>query len=492
MSENFHLILNVIVYFLDFGAIICMMFVLTTDQRYFEMITNIFENWEKGPIQDIIVINSTERDSCVENYEYLTEYTWPGTKVGCNCINMINYANSHNQTIPNSFLEFSGKIIIGSCPLSLLDLGCEEIDEVKEKKINSIGEKIFCVRRFNFSYLNNYDSNIISHSQNKCTNNFANCGVVDSVNNILCYNDTVCPLKPQLDDNTTNFHLLTINDEDKIEHIVKFYSQFYTDFQLSQGNVCIYNSEVNTFIENLYELFNEKKHMKCSTRIIENIKYDFRYTPLLAIKTSNLFRKNSKLFNEIKSLPSFPLQFFEYPIYLFGRKYVGWHKKCRKDLSQFQKINLISKKLQKYPMFYLIYSLFILIYCMLFIMILKELLHEQFLFKIGIIVFHMILILIIFSMVINDYFEIFEGIEISLSIVKKRCSDKETNFLVVMVLEILENISKLYMITIILYVTMLLLSLFKISLTVYKIYKRALLRRIMDGRMNEFEMMLIV
>jgi hypothetical protein len=63
MTENFHLFLNVIVYFLNFSGIICMMFIVTLNFHHLEMIGHIISNWKLSPINNINTIDFAIKDA---------------------------------------------------------------------------------------------------------------------------------------------------------------------------------------------------------------------------------------------------------------------------------------------------------------------------------------------------------------------------------------------------------------------------------------------
>ena len=79
MIENFHLFLNVVVYFLNFSGIICMMFVITINYNYFAMVDQLFLNWNMGFIKEVIIVNKTRAEKefeCPDNYDHLFKYKW--------------------------------------------------------------------------------------------------------------------------------------------------------------------------------------------------------------------------------------------------------------------------------------------------------------------------------------------------------------------------------------------------------------------------------
>ena len=65
MIENFQLFLNVIMYFLNFSSIICMMFIITANFNYVNIFGDVLNNWSNGPIEDLRLIKKTSAE--IEN-----------------------------------------------------------------------------------------------------------------------------------------------------------------------------------------------------------------------------------------------------------------------------------------------------------------------------------------------------------------------------------------------------------------------------------------
>lgn len=495
MIENFQLFLNVVVYFLNFSGIICMMFVITSNFSYFTMVNQIFYNWSLGPIEDIKIfekIKSEKEYMCPDNYEYLFKFQFPGTKSGCNCLNIFNMTG---------YTEFENKLLPGSCSLMLVKFGCQTVADLPSKTLHSIEDKFYCIHRKEFNYLQNYRENIFDIS---CPTGRKSCGIIDSVGNLLCIElEKECAINGN-EKNIDSLNYININRNNftKISYsfldtpqLIQDISKKFIQFSLSQGLTCINNDEINLNQEDIHELFNSRKTMKCATQLFENnlkFKYDTRYKPLAMLNTDSVFYKEDFIKTNLETLPKFPKSYFTSPIIISGRNYIGWHKKCKDFIFQFQSMHKLSQKIENYSIFYLIYSLVMLIYCMLFIMIFKELIYEQYTLKICIILIHVLMILVLFSLVLADYLEITKYLDLCFLIIKKRCSDEETNRLILFVLDVFRDIARLYMITIILDIIMILLSIIKIMLTLYKLYKRSILERLIQGRTDEYEMMLIM
>lgn len=495
MSENFHLLLNIITYFLNFASIISLMFMITLNFRYFNMLEGLFKNWQSGIISDILVIeniqnvrknfvdekngniNEYESKICPENYELLLSYKWPGTKDGCNCLGIYNMTN---------YEEFENKLLNGACSLILLEIGCSQVKGIDSKLMHNLGNYFICVKRNNFNYMNNYTN--LFHL--KCPIDYINCGIIDSVGNYLCLEKgQSCSINIESQPLFLNIESVL---KDGLKNLLLNYFKSFIEFKMTQGNVCINNEEFNILSEDVYELYNSRKYIKCATNLNDNLKYDNRFKSLFYVNTSSIFYYENELKNSIKQLPNFSSNFFNYPLTIYGRKYIGWNKNCGHLLDQLKNMNHLIHKLETYSIIYLLYSLVVLVYCMLFIMIFKELIYGKYILKIIIIFIHLLLMIIIFLVMLDDYLLFKNTKNFLYVIIKKRCSDEETNRLMIFVLSNLQDAMHYYQLTITYYLIMIIISLFKIFLILFKIYKRSILRRMQRGNLQEFEMVLLM
>jgi hypothetical protein len=104
----------------------------------------------------------------------------------------------------------------------------------------------------------------------------------------------------------------------------------------------------------------------------------------------------------------------------------------------------------------------------------------------------MLLISILLSFLVNDFVLIKKAKTLLMDIMIQQCSDDITNKSFVYVIDIMEQVNELYLMTIILYVIMLFISIFKILLTSYKIYKNRILQSITNGNLEAIEMVLLL
>lgn len=486
MIENFQLFLNVIIYFLNFSSIICMMFIITANFNFVYMFGDVLNNWSKGQIDKIHVVDKTSAENqnyCPEGFEYLFKFSWPGTKSGCNCKGITNIKN---------MADYEDNITIGSCSITQITQGCKMIPETPGKLIHSIYDKYYCIKRSkNFNYKMNYKDKIF---ENECPRAMKNCGIVDTLNNYLCVEtEQQCPIELiNIDRNIDK------NDDSNkdISQVLIDLSRFFVDLKISQGPVCINNPEINMLTTNIYQLVNKYKKMKCPTKITvgrkESIHHDNRYYKLMNFPTNAIYYKEDFLMKNIQQLPEFPKEYFELPVTLYGRNYIGWKKKCESDLPKLYETYYFLSNLEIYSLIYLIASLIILIYCMILIMIMSELIHKKYLIKLVIIVIHLVIVFILFLFLLCDKFTLINLADFTLTIFKNSCSDHETNMLFLNLHMLILEIKRFFVLTIVFNLCILFLGLFKILLTIYKVYKIILLQRIIQGNVREFEMVLLI
>ena len=466
MTENFQLFLNVLMYFLNFKGIICLMFVVTLNSSYFQIFTQITKNWQLQPIIDVVTIHSK---ICPDGYSFLFNYQWPGTKEGCDCMNKFNLTG---------FKDNENKIKQGPCSSLLVALDCKSLKKTDLTFVNSWNNLTICAKRGDRNYLFSYSNNLVS--KQKCPLDKKSCGEIDSLGNLLCLNKTEkCPL------NNIVISKKLGNQNIKDEKV-----KLAIEFEVSQGKVCINKNETNTLTDSVFDLVNNKKNFKCTTKfsddILETHSYDQRFFNLTTIKTIDYFLQNEliHIYNDLVNINSFPKAFFDYDISLYSRNYIGWHKSCERLIHKLLEVEKILSRIESISTFYLIFSLIILIYCMLFIMILKELLHAQYYLNIGIILFYSVIVSLIVLLLIYDFFCIRKSRDTVEIIVRKGCSDHLTNLLFKYILSSINEIERLFILTIIFYISMFLLSILKLCLTYYKKYKRKLLRILSEHNSN--------
>jgi hypothetical protein len=420
------------------------------------MYGRILQNWSLSPIDDIKTISDT---LCPDDYDPLIKYTFPGIKDGCNCLGITN------TTLPN----YENKIIPGQCSYQLRQLGCVEITGIDRFTVRSLNNSNICLKRLNgFNYVHNYSAVVNSVY---CSKGKHDCGEIDTLGNRLCVNDGMsCP------------------SVDLIQKINPQIKDLFIEFIISQGEVCINNSEINLKGKK-YELYENRRFINCNTTL-NGIKYDNRYIRINNFATSQLF--NSSFLGYLNSLPEFPNIFTENPLTLYGRKYIGWSKTCENYLPLFLSFYNLTKRLEINPTIYLLVFLLLLLYCMFFIMILKELLYAHYNIKLILVILHKAFISILLAFIIADYNLIENSLTNFLILISNNCSDKETNLLMINIYDFMLAVRKLYLSTIVLLIVTVMICLFKLVVICLKMKKRSILRRFATGQVEYVELMLLV
>ena len=57
MLDKLHFLLNVLIYFLNFGGVICVLFIAVVKYDYFELMERILVNWNQNKLNSIRIIN---------------------------------------------------------------------------------------------------------------------------------------------------------------------------------------------------------------------------------------------------------------------------------------------------------------------------------------------------------------------------------------------------------------------------------------------------
>lgn len=185
MLDKLHFFLNVIVYFLNFGAIICILFIACVDFEYFDLIDKVFFNWNKPKIETIRIINI--------NNECLTEKKEEALLFDINNESNITEISQfyyyYRQIIPfvNGWCECKKddnliEVISGSCLKEELQT-CVDIDTIDKYILSptfEIDYKVCITKNDNFTYSSSFLSTIIPKEKINDTQNIL---VIDSVGN---------------------------------------------------------------------------------------------------------------------------------------------------------------------------------------------------------------------------------------------------------------------------------------------------------------------
>ena len=245
------------------------------------------------------------KPNCSSEEEILPLGKWDGFKEGCKCKNKIKDKACSNDDLGNN---------------------CKVIKAKKPRIYTKINSNYICVKKSNITYKDLMKSNQILPKDKECPKNYIKCGIIDTLENILCIpNNETCPIKLNDIININNEINSTIDD------------QILSIFKLNENITPCIDPAEKTWRS--YNILEEDK--KCRTKIFGKL-YDDRYEKIYIINTTkkNLYIDNSIIdfYDNRTSL--------EETIYLYARSFIGFKQKTIDKYYNNYK-NLISK--QKVP-----------------------------------------------------------------------------------------------------------------------------------------------
>lgn len=429
---------NVVIYFLNFGAIILLLYIVSCDLTIFSIFHQITINWNLSMISSIVI---TDESFCPNHTEILFSYTFPGIVEGCQCEN---------------------KLIPGECTDEEIKKGCRDIKGIYKSSFSQINNMTYCsFREKKYSYIDIYE-NRLHESKEKCKGKF--CGVADSIGNILCVN---------INENCPHIH---VNDNKELERILNQDNNFYVEFKLSHDKVCLNNDEYVFGISPIYPLLYNVKHSNCSSLLFSNISTDNRFHYIFTSFTNEVI--SSHYLKRLQSLPFFPQSFLNSKINVYGRTFIGWKLKCRPLFGDLPRINFLSYRISIYSPLYLIFSMFLLLYNLLFLMIMKETFIENPISELLLMILHSLSFIVIIIMLLIDDLNIDNVLSVIKQSIDMNCSDYHTMIVFVNLLHTTQYLQRKYREITILFFLMELVSIFKFGVLYYKLNKYYYVSRI--------------
>ena len=298
-----------------------------------DILLSLKNDMNKKPIFSL----SVSKENC-ENKLTIGEF--PGTSKGCNCLGR----NGHRL---ESYER--NRITKNSCSRNQSNSGCEDIDSIDKYDFNIWDSNYFCVDNNINNYIY-YLNNSVGEGE-KCPLNFKKCGILDTLNNILCIEDNLdCPInkliinnKNSYSENNINFKTLSLNNNKFLHYSNEFINdKIITNFQLSEGGFPCYNPLRYNTAYPQYILLNNFNEFMCIDKFNGNF-YDERYQLIDSISKKTLYTENGNLFNILIEKGGYPKFNFNTNINLYVRNYIGIRKNC-----VFREENFISiEKIEK-------------------------------------------------------------------------------------------------------------------------------------------------
>lgn len=284
---------------------------------------------------------------------------WQGIHLGCDC-------GKSNITVYKLYRRrCSSKL-----PESLL---CKNVKEIPEENLYNWKDAYLC--RSQLQYTNYRDiiqendlNFLVRSSEDLCPNNTRNCGVIDSVSNILCVKREIpCPM------NFIKFY----ESYDKIpenlrsETLIKLVNGFFVlsnnflkgkilvDFRIMDSQPCA-NPDYENEKTKPYLLDMKYGYDSCKIKKVGNHTYDKRYEILDQDNFKELYTLNNNLYLKIKELPNYDIE--KRPNKkLYARPYIGIKYECLKELEHERKLNGFTNRIfsledHMYQIFYIMLS----------------------------------------------------------------------------------------------------------------------------------------
>jgi hypothetical protein len=287
----------------------------TSDYTYLQ---GVGSNWINAPIMSI----NNENLICRTGEDNLIDDKWYGTTEGCYC--------------PNSLDFFIGALREGSCRDKRDSLlFCSNVRPVAPINYTTWRGRQLCVIRKPGTYIDL----IIAQNDKSCPMDHKSCGIVDTLNNVLCIpNNSECPMneiKVQPSNaeipNDKKYYVIKADGANFLFSNENKKGTIINQFKISDNQPCILPYFEN-MSGNLYLLDAMKKRNKCYRGIGDQVE-DKTYEKIDSYNKRNLFNDN-QLINILNTLPEFPLKDYNVPTNLYVREYVGVNPACMRELKQ--------------------------------------------------------------------------------------------------------------------------------------------------------------
>ena len=259
------------------------------------------------------IINSLEgkliysfelKNNCSSEEEILSLGEYEGFKEGC---------------------KFKDKNKDEQCSDDDIENNCTKT-QLKFQKINS---KYICVKKSKDTYIDLIKSKQIVSKDSECPNNYKSCGIIDTLENILCApKNDACPITMADIENSNIIH-----KNNSIYNINSTNSQILSMFILTENMLpCIVPGE------NIWRM---ESNRKCNKTIFGQL-YDDRYEKINGINTTEyeLYKDNSMLefYQNITIKKN-----LNQTIYLYARSFIGFKSESIDKYENYK--SLISKQI---------------------------------------------------------------------------------------------------------------------------------------------------
>jgi hypothetical protein len=285
---------------------------------------DISNNWGKNPLLNIVQSYSAQ---CPQDLHPLLEGNeWGGTVHGCDCVGIRDW------DIP---YEKRNRLNREWCDFNMTIAGCRDVKEVSPVKYSKWKDATLCAKRSNLNFTDFSKYSVVKGRS--CFGSFRQCGLMDTLGNVLCVESkSECPINKIIIQNQVtaepkdhNYTKIALNNYFNLFYTNEAIDQpIITDIKLSEGNVCIDPSEINTNYPQ-YALDRDISSYKCKTKVNGNA-FDTRFKIIDSENKRDLFSQNG-ITPLITNLPHFPVLSLDATIGIYNRNFIGWKPSCFGD-----------------------------------------------------------------------------------------------------------------------------------------------------------------
>ena len=258
-------------------------------------------------------------------------YTFPGSQVGCSCIDVDNYIFEQKGT---------HRVNPGICNLNQTLNKCKTIFDIDGKNLSLWGNGKFCYKKYETKesqlkgYLLMLNNSVLENEE--CEKGYKKCGKLDDMGNYLCIKeDDDCPINDikvtvsqQPDLEKLNYSYILINNK------FFYYSNtsekpVITKLKVTEdGKLCTDKSYIYTKYPQ-YILDNNFKNYGCRKKINGQL-YE-KDVEVLDTRTKKQLYNDS----DINLYSKYNFTYYQFPFYsleanmtLYPKRYLGYDKKC--------------------------------------------------------------------------------------------------------------------------------------------------------------------
>lgn len=276
---------------------------------------SIGENWQRGPIMSV----NSDSSYCNGDSTPLISNMWEGTQPGCYCTFSI---------------DFYGPLRRDYCRKSRDNfMYCSSVPPIAPIDYKVWKGVSICATHASTKYL---ELNIAKNPES-CYPGLKSCGIIDSLNNVMCVpHNSPCPInyvdvistdKEPLDNNKLTVFNLT-DGEQMIFSNENPNGKIFTEFIISEGVPCADPSRKN-LAEKPYLLDPYYSKSDCSNPV-GNYTLDNRYEKIDSYDVKNLLTENN-IFPLVQRLPLYPYQ-SKKQVGLYSRGYIGLNPACLQEI----------------------------------------------------------------------------------------------------------------------------------------------------------------